>query len=63
MTESPKVPLLSEATVAALEKLYPDRVPDPHMTEREIWMHVGKVQVVRMLRQEIERRKETNEIY
>jgi hypothetical protein len=29
-----------------IEKLYPERTPDPHMTDREIWMAVGRRQVV-----------------
>ena len=33
-----------------IEKLYPERTPDPHMTDREIWMAVGRRQVVRNLR-------------
>jgi hypothetical protein len=40
------LPLLEE-----LEKRYPDRCPRPDASDREIWMAVGRAQVVLFLRE------------
>jgi hypothetical protein len=49
-----RLPLLSEALVSKLEELFPDRCPDPAASERAIWMHVGNVEVIRLLRHELD---------
>lgn len=39
--------------IARLEALYPDRAPSPDATDRQVWMAVGAVEVVRWLRGEL----------
>jgi hypothetical protein len=43
-------PAVPEVLLKELERRFPDRCPDPKLTDREIWMKVGAVQVVRFLR-------------
>lgn len=52
--EAGKLPLLSEALVSKLEELFPERCPDPSWDDRRIWREVGKVEIVRFLRAELE---------
>lgn len=42
-------PHISQELINYLQHLYPERPPDINDTEREIWMHVGQVAVVRHL--------------
>lgn len=53
MTVSPDktdFPFVDAALVDALERVFPDRCPDPHLTEPEIRQRIGEVRVVRFLR-------------
>lgn len=52
-----KFPHVSEALVTHLERLYPDRTPDPAWSERDIWIRVGMVKIIRLLRQQLKKRK------
>jgi hypothetical protein len=44
-------PAVSPLLVERLAALYPDQAPSPADTERQIWMAVGRAQVVKKLRQ------------
>lgn len=44
-------PAVSLPLVEELEKRYPDCCPSPDASDREIWMAVGRAQVVRFLRE------------
>jgi hypothetical protein len=39
--------LVSQEIADTLAELFPDRAPDPEQTDRQIWMDVGSVKVVR----------------
>jgi len=43
-------PPLDFATVAWLDKAYPNHLPTLNMSEREIWMKIGQRQVVEQLK-------------
>jgi hypothetical protein len=43
------VPIYSVDLIAQLDKTYPAKCPDPSQTEREIWIYVGKRQLVESL--------------
>lgn len=45
-----KTPLVDDHLIAYLENMFPDRCPSPSLTDREVWMNVGKVAVVQHLR-------------
>ena len=47
-TPLPTTPITKEL-LGYLREIYPDRVPTVAMSEREIWMEVGKISVVRHL--------------
>lgn len=47
---SDKAPWVDAALVQYLDKLYPDCAPDPDGRLRDIWMALGRVQVVRKLK-------------
>lgn len=42
-------PLITEELMNYLNKLYPERCPDPRHNDREIWMRAGERRVVRFL--------------
>jgi hypothetical protein len=44
--------------VAALEALYPDRMPEQWTSERDLVIRIGQLQVVRLLRQAMEAARE-----
>ena len=44
-----KVPYISDDLLDYLQRVYPDRSPDPDDTDRKIWMNRGAVGVVRHL--------------
>jgi len=44
-------PPVSPQLVERLSKVFPDQCPEPAYSDREIWMAVGRAQVVRKLRQ------------
>jgi hypothetical protein len=50
-----RIPPISKALVDWLASLYPDRCPNPHMTDREVWIEVGRAEVIRKLAHEHER--------
>ena len=43
-------PPLDEALIQRLETLFPDRCPYPTDHDRDIWIKVGRAQVVQFLR-------------
>jgi len=43
-------PFIEDGLLQYLERLYPDRSPEPDDTERKIWMNRGAAGVVRHLR-------------
>jgi len=45
-----RTPIPSAALVADLAVRFPNRCPDPEMTDREIWLQAGSAQVVTYLR-------------
>jgi len=53
MADTP-IPSISKALVDWLDRLYPDRCPNPNMLEREVWIAVGRADVVRKLKHEHE---------
>ena len=48
---SDRHPPVSPLLVDHLATLYPDKVPDLGMTDREVWIAVGRQDVIRKLRQ------------
>lgn len=44
-----EAPGFTEAQIKYLNKLWPERCPDPKHTDREVWIAVGARQVVRHL--------------
>lgn len=44
------MPFITDELLEYLERLYPDKAPDPSNTDREIWMNVGAAGVVRHIR-------------
>lgn len=55
------VPEISQELVKTLEALFPDRSPDIETPDREIWVHHGKVLMVRYLREQHRRQTEPME--
>ena len=47
-------PAISKGLVEWLSKLFPDRCPDPEMSDRQVWMAAGAAQVVRKLKHEFD---------
>jgi|LauGreDrversion4_2_1035121.scaffolds.fasta_scaffold3569339_1 hypothetical protein len=56
--EKYKLPVIEEGLLHYLERLYPDKAPDPNQTDRDIWINVGAVGVVRHLRRVYEEQNE-----
>jgi len=48
------IPLISKALVDWLDRLFPDRCPNPNMSDRDVWIAVGRADVVRKLKYEHE---------
>lgn len=44
------IPYIDDAILEYLDTLYPDRAPDLKMSDREVWMRAGAVDVVRTLK-------------
>lgn len=44
-----KIPFVTDELLDYLQRLYPDRSPEPAQPEREIWINRGAVGVVRHL--------------
>lgn len=53
-----KLPSLDPALVDALDRMYPERTPDPKWSNRAIWIKVGERNVVRRLQEELRRQSE-----
>lgn len=53
-----KLPYVDEPLLEWLEQIYPDKCPEPNMTDREIWMARGAVTVIRNLRRLHEEQRE-----
>ena len=51
-------PVVHKDLLDALERQFPDRSPNPSDTDRQIWMKVGNVQVIRFLRSKFEEQNE-----
>lgn len=49
-----QVPLISKGLVDWLSELHPNRCPNPSESDREIWIEVGRQDVIRKLRTEYE---------
>lgn len=47
---NPKKPYVSRELLAWLERIFPDRAPTRAASDREIWIAVGGVEVVKHLR-------------
>lgn len=45
-----KLPIIELHLLEYLEKVFPDQCPNVSDTDRDIWMNVGSVQVVRHLK-------------
>lgn len=45
-----QLPYVDIKLLEYLELLYPDKCPDPSMSDRELWQTCGAVQLVRHLR-------------
>ena len=44
-----KIPYIEDGLLEYLQRVYPDRSPEPDQDERKIWMNRGAVGVVRHL--------------
>jgi len=44
-----RLPYIEDGLLDYLQRLYPEKAPEPTQTEREIWMNRGAVGVVRHL--------------
>ena len=53
-----KLPYVDEPLLDWLEQIYPDKCPEPNMSDREIWMARGAVTVIRNLRRLHEEQRE-----
>jgi hypothetical protein len=53
MNETPidRIPLLSDALTTALHEAFPLTIPNKRQTEREIWIEVGKQEMLLRLTQ------------
>ena len=51
------IPSLDPKLIGALDERFPERCPDPEMSEREIWIEAGKRSVVRFLIDQLENQK------
>lgn len=45
-----KLPIIEENLLDYLERVFPDKAPEPEMSDREVWMARGAIGVVRKLR-------------
>jgi len=48
--EDIKTPFIEDGLLEYLQRLYPDQAPEPHQTDREIWINRGAAGVVRHLK-------------
>ena len=59
-TDLPNIPTLSPELVKALDVRFPERCPDPKWSDREVWIAVGKREVVRFLIEQKRRQDHAN---
>jgi hypothetical protein len=57
MANESKLPPLDPALIEALDRMYPERCPDPSWNDREIWMRAGERRLVRRLQEELRRQR------
>jgi len=53
MTQDPQKPLASQALIDYLDKIFPDRAAQHHLTDRQVWMEAGAAEVVRKLKADL----------
>ena len=53
MTQDTQKPLASQALIDHLDSIFPDRCPDHHLTDRQVWMAAGSALVVRKLKADV----------
>jgi hypothetical protein len=53
------IPAIPKKLIDTLEELIPERCPTLSMPDREIWFYAGKREVVRILKQELDKQNET----
>lgn len=51
--KDPQRPLAAPSLVVYLEQTFPDRAPDLHLSEKDVWYRAGQVSVVRKLKADI----------
>lgn len=56
-----KIPFTAEGLITDLAADYPERCPEPHMTDREIWMYAGARQLVRNLVSRLKQEQEEDD--
>ena len=56
-----KIPYIEEGLLDYLQRLYPDKSPEPDEDDRKVWMNRGAVGVVRHLRRIYEEQRELGE--
>jgi hypothetical protein len=54
------VPYIDKDIVEYLDKMFPNKVPDVSLTDRQIWMKVGNVEVVSFLQRLLKEQEEEN---
>ena len=52
MSPQSRTPVVSLEIVEYLERLYPNRYPDPVLPERMVWWKAGQAELVQKLRQQ-----------
>lgn len=58
MPDEYSLPALDPELVKALDKLIPERCPDPAWSDRKVWIEVGRREVVRLLQEHLRRQTE-----
>jgi hypothetical protein len=53
-SQESELPLIPEALVTRLDKLFPEQSADLKWTDREVWFRAGQRSVIRFLLQELE---------
>lgn len=56
-----KIPYIEEGLLDYLQRLYPDKSPEPDEDDRKVWMNRGAVGVIRHLRRIYEEQRELGE--
>ena len=56
------LPVFAVDLIAALDNYYPEKSPDPQQSDREIWMAVGKRELVRNLVNQVRQMEEDGNI-